>query len=144
MPPKAPVTTPSTAATTTTTSGDTSMQDTDSQLVTVGQLQAMVDQLTDNNQLLEERVNGIGAQKIKLPSIERFSGERSKLKGFLAQMRFKVIQESAKLATSMDQVVYEGLFLSGRALEWFEPYLTEIQKNGQTTTNPEVKYIFLS
>ena len=93
------------------------MQDTDSQPVTYGQLQAVVDQLTDNNRLLEERVNGIGAQKIKLPSVERFTGEKSKLKGFLAQMRFKVVQESAKLATSMDQVVYAGLFLSRRVLK---------------------------
>jgi len=44
----------------------------------------------------------------------------------------------------MDQVVYAGLFLIGRALKWFKLYLTEIQKNGITTTNKEVKFIFLS
>jgi len=140
MPPKAPVTTPSTAATT--SGNDTSMADTDSQVVTMGQLQEIVDQLTNNNAILEDRINGIGASKIKLPSVERFTGEKSKLKGFLAQMSFKVTQEGAKLATPMDKVVYAGLFLSGRALEWFEPYLTEIQKNGLTTTNPEVRYMF--
>ena len=40
---KAPVTTQSIAATTLGTGGDTSMEDTNSQLVTVGQLQEMVD-----------------------------------------------------------------------------------------------------
>src|SRR6266581_3197095 len=37
-----------------------------------------------------------------------------------------------------------GLFLTGRALKWFKPYLTEIQVNEITTLNQEVRYIFLS
>ena len=41
-------------------------------------------------------------------------------------MHFKVMQEGAKLATPIDQVAYAGLFLLGRALEWFKPYLIEI------------------
>jgi len=83
MPPKALVMTASTAATTS-GPGDTSMDDGDSQVVT------------------RERINGIGAAKIKLPSIKRFLGEKLKLKGFLTQMHFKVIQEGAKLATLLD------------------------------------------
>ena len=42
MPPKAPVTTLSIVAITLGSRGDTSIRDTDSQLVTVGQLQEMV------------------------------------------------------------------------------------------------------
>jgi len=42
------------------------------------------------------------------------------------QMHFKVVQEGVKLVTSLDQVAYTGLFLTGRALKWFKPYLTEI------------------
>ena len=45
-------------------------------------------------------------------------------------MQFKVLQEGAKLATPIDQVVYAGLFLSGRALKWFKLYLTNIQDKG--------------
>ena len=41
-------------------------------------------------------------------------------------MHFKVIQEGAKLATPIDQVVYIGLFLTKRALKWFKSYLTKI------------------
>jgi len=41
-------------------------------------------------------------------------------------MHFKVVQKGAKLATSLDQVAYAELFLTGRALKWFKPYLTEI------------------
>jgi len=50
-------------------------------------------------------------------------------------MHFKVTQKEAKLVTPIDRIVYIGLFLSGRALKWFKPYLTEIQANGMTTTN---------
>jgi len=41
-------------------------------------------------------------------------------------MYFKVAQEGAKLATPIDQIAYTGLFLIGRALKWFKPYLIEI------------------
>jgi len=41
-------------------------------------------------------------------------------------MHFKVVQEGVKLAISLDQVAYAELFLTGRALKWFKPYLTEI------------------
>ena len=83
MPPKALITTPLTAATTLGLGGDTSMADTNSQLITRGQLQEMVNQLLDNNRILKEHINGIGAVKVKLPLIKRFLGERLKLKGFL-------------------------------------------------------------
>ena len=43
----------------------------------------MVNWLTDNNRILKERINGIGAVKVKLPLIKRFLGEKLKLKGFL-------------------------------------------------------------
>jgi len=43
----------------------------------------MVNRLIDNNAILKERLNSIGIVKIKLPLIERFIGERLKLKGFL-------------------------------------------------------------
>ena len=59
-------------------------------------------------------------------------------------MHFKVTQKGAKLPIFMDQVVYTGLFLIGRALKWFKPYLTEVQLNSIITTNLEVKYLFFS
>ena len=45
------------------------------------------------------------------------------------------MQESLKIGTVVNQVVYAGLFLTGKVLEWFEPYLTEIQTNRMTITN---------
>jgi len=43
----------------------------------------MVNRLIDNNTILKNRLNDIGMQKIKLPLIKRFIGDRLKLKGFL-------------------------------------------------------------
>ena len=44
----------------------------------------------------------------------------------------------------INQVIYIGLFLIGRALKQFKPYLTKIQINGIMFTNLKVKYMFLS
>ena len=102
MPPKAPVITMLTAATTLGLGEDTSIADMDSQLIIRGQLQEIINHLQDNSRILKERINGIKAAKIKLPLIKRFLGEKSKLKGFLTQMHFKVVQEGVKLAILLD------------------------------------------
>ena len=83
MPPKGALVTMPLTATTTLGLGDTSIADTDSQLITRGQLQEMVNYLLDNNRILKERINGIGAVKVKLLLIKQFLEERLKLKGFL-------------------------------------------------------------
>ena len=83
MPPKgALIAMPLTAATTLEL-GDTSIVDTDLQLIIRGQLQEMVNCLLNNNRILKERINGIGAVKVKLLLIKQFLGERLKLKEFL-------------------------------------------------------------
>jgi len=50
-------------------------------------------------------------------------------------MHFKVAQEGVKLVIFIDRIAYAGLFLLGRVLKWFKPYLIEIQANRITTTN---------
>ena len=79
MPPKVTPTT----ATALGSVGDTSIADTDLQVVIMGQLQAIVDQLTGNRQVLENKINKMGITKVKMPLVKRFSGEKAKLKGFL-------------------------------------------------------------
>ena len=59
-------------------------------------------------------------------------------------MHFKITQEGAKLPTLIDQVAYIGLFLLERVLKQFKPYFTKVQLNKITSTNLEVKYLFLS
>jgi hypothetical protein len=71
MPPKVILTT----AMTLKLVGDTSIADTDSQVVIIGQLQAVVNQLTNNGIALDNKINSIGISKVKIPLIKRFSGE---------------------------------------------------------------------
>jgi hypothetical protein len=86
MPPK---TTPTTA-TTLGSVGDTSIADTDSQVVIIGQLYEVVNQLTSNSVALNNKINSIEMSKVKMPLIKRFSREKVKLKGFLTQMKLKI------------------------------------------------------
>ena len=60
------------------------------------------------------------------------------------QMSLKLRYKGPKIATPVDVVAYIGMFLTGKALEWFELYLMEYQINRATITNLETKYIFLS
>ena len=49
--------------------------------------------------------------------IKCFLGEVYKLKGFLTQIKIKIINKGLGLPTVIKQVAYIGLFLLGRALE---------------------------
>ena len=75
--------------------------------------------------------------------VKYFLEEAYKLKGFLTQIKIKVINKGLGLPTVIKQVAYTGLFLMGRVLKWVKPYFTKIQLNGISTTNIEVWYIFL-
>ena len=72
-----------------------------------------------------------------MPLIKYFLGEAYKLKGFLTQIKIKITNKGLRLLIVMEQIAYTGLFLSGRALKWFKPYLTKIQLNRISTTNIE-------
>ena len=58
--------------------------------------------------------------------VEQFLEEVYKLKGFLTQVKIKIVNKGAGLPTVIKQVAYIKLFLLGRALEWFKLYLTKI------------------
>ena len=85
MPPKAFVTLISKAATL--YDKDISMVEDksmiDSQMVMMGQFRQIVNWMNDNLQALNNKVSEIGMTKVKLPSIKRFNGTRSKFKKFL-------------------------------------------------------------
>jgi hypothetical protein len=79
MPPKIILTT----ATTLGSVGDTNIANTNSQVVTIGQLYKVVNQLTNNSIALNNKINSIEIFKVRIPSIKRFNKEKIKLKGFL-------------------------------------------------------------
>ena len=63
--------------------GNTSIADIDLQVVTIRQLQVVVNQLTNNCIALDNKINSIGISKVKMPLIKRFSREKVKFKEFL-------------------------------------------------------------
>ena len=59
------------------------------------------------------------------------------------QIKIKIINKGPGLLMAIKQIAYTGLFLIGRVLEQFKPYLTKVQLNRISTTNIKVWYIFL-
>ena len=57
----------------------------------IKQLREIINHINNNMQVLNNKVNEIKMTKVKLLSIEHFDGTRLKLKGFLLQIKFKVI-----------------------------------------------------
>ena len=63
--------------------GNINITNTDLQVVIMGQLQQIINQLTSNKQALENKITEMGIFKVKMPSVERFNSKKAKLKGFL-------------------------------------------------------------
>ena len=63
--------------------GNINIADIDLQVVIMGQLQQIINQLTSNKQALENKITEIGISKVKMLSIKRFSDKKVKFKGFL-------------------------------------------------------------
>ena len=61
-----------------------------------------------------------------MPLVKYFSGEVYKLRGFLIQVKIKITNKGLRLLIVIEQVAYIRLFLSGRVLKWFKPYLIKI------------------
>ena len=68
----------------------------------MGQLQAIINQLTSNRQALENKITKMGISKVKMPSVKRFSGKKAKLKGFLTQIKLKIRYKGVKLSIVVD------------------------------------------
>ena len=79
-----------------------------------------------------------------MPLIKKFSKNQSKLKGFLTQIKIRIDNKGPKLVTPFNKIIYTGMHLIEKPLKWFQPYLSKTQTNKVTTTNKEVKYMFLS
>ena len=93
---------------------------------------------------LNKRLSKIGILKIKLLIIKQYNNLYIGLKGYLTQISLQIKTKALKLALAEDVVAYIGIFLLGRALEQFKPYLIEYQENGISITNLKINYIFLS
>ena len=78
-----------------------------------------------NIETLNKRLSEIGALKIKLLVVKRCNRLYIALKGYFTQILLKLKSKESWLSLLRDAVVYAGMFLLGRVLEWFKPYLTK-------------------
>ena len=56
---------------------------TDSQVVIIGQLQQIINQLISNGQALKNKINKMDIFKVKMLLVKKFSSKKAKFKGFL-------------------------------------------------------------
>ena len=75
--------------------------------------------------VFNKKLKNIGKAKVKLLEVKRFNGTQAELKGYLTQISLKLRYKGHRITTPPDAVAYVGMYLTGRALEWFKPYLTE-------------------
>ena len=85
--------------------------------------------MENNQKAFKVKINDIGTAKLKMPVVKRFNRIRLKLKGFLVQIRLKLHNKGHKVLTQAEVVAYMGLFLTGKALEWFKLYIIEDRKS---------------
>ena len=55
-----------------------------------------------NSVVLDIKINSISIIKVKMPSVKRFRGEKSKLRGFLTQIKLKIRYKGQKLPIIVD------------------------------------------
>ena len=63
--------------------GNISIANTDLQVIIIGQLQQIINQLISNRQALKNKITEIGIFKVKILLVKRFSSKKAKLKEFL-------------------------------------------------------------
>ena len=71
-------------------------------MVTIDRLKEVIKRIDINNVGLKAKIKDIRTIKVKMLLIERFNGVRNKLKGFLTEMRIKILYKGAKLSILSD------------------------------------------
>src|SRR6266567_7935215 len=97
----------------------------DLQIVTIGQLKEIIDQINIGQTAFNKKLKDIGKAKVKLLEVKQFNRTRAELKGYLIQISLKLRYKGHRITIPLDTVAYTGIYLTGRALERFKPYLTE-------------------
>ena len=75
--------------------------------------------------VFNKKLKDIGKAKVKLLEVKQFNRTQIELKGYLTQILLKLRYKGHRIITPLDMVIYIGIYLIGRALEWFKPYLIE-------------------
>ena len=75
--------------------------------------------------VFNEKLKDIGKAKVKLLEVKRFNRTQVELKGYFTQISLKLKYKGYKITMLLNMVIYAGIYLTGRVLKQFKPYLTE-------------------
>ena len=75
--------------------------------------------------VFNKKLKDIGKAKVKLLEVKQFNRTQMELKGYLIQISLKLRYKGYRIIILLDVVAYAGIYLIGRALKWFKPYLIE-------------------
>src|SRR5690606_20238316 len=79
--------------------------------------------------------------RLKIPEPDKFDGNRTKLRAYLTQMK-EYLSHYPQLKTGADQVRHAARYLTGPALDWFEPTLRDFLENYYTEQSEFTKVVF--
>ena len=79
---------------------------------------------------------------LKLAEPEKFDGTRSKLRGFLASMSLHTDLNRDYLEEDQQKVAYVDTHFTGKAMDWFDSYLTDFRINDVDNQRTETRLIF--
>jgi hypothetical protein len=80
---------------------------------------------------LERLKHGTTQKRVKIGKLEKFGGDRSRLRAFLTGARRQMEVEGLTTASESDKVLYVSSFLEKDPEKWFEPFLREYQQRGK-------------
>jgi hypothetical protein len=86
-----------------------------------------------------------GHSVVKIGKVEPFSGDRGTLKVFLAQLRIYFSNNAGRIVSEQDKVLTASSFLTGEAMRWFAPYVTNrLEAAHDEQLEPETANMFSS
>ena len=142
-PPATPAQPRATAATPAATPSHSSSNTTTTNDRDIASILARIEEL--EGQVAEAHSNNTSQQKeVKIGKVEPFSGERGTLKVFLAKLRIYFSNNSGRIVTEQDKVLTASSFLTGEAMRWFAPYVTERIENNDEQLSVETIQLFSS
>ena len=81
---------------------------------------------------------------VKLPKAEPFDGTRTKLRGFLTQMRMHLHVNQQRLTDEESKVIFVSTHLRGQAWDWFEIHIREYYEKPRADWGTATTDIFAS
>ena len=89
-------------------------------------------------------LEGKGSPRVNMGKVKPFSGEKGIFKVFLAQLQIHFVNNNKAIVSKTDKVLTASSFLTGEAMRWFAPYVTDRIENHDEQINPETATIFSS